>query len=82
MNKLDFSRAVVAAIPSVYNIYPDDEQAILNLITPLKVNEVLEGEGDRAEYVAHCPTCNKEIKHETYRFCPYCGQEICWGWRD
>lgn len=70
----EMAREIIQRLPSLYPLEVVEEEAILTLINPEKINYKEEGYDDRAELVPYCPNCGKYIYNEEDKFCKYCGQ--------
>lgn len=70
------AREIIQALPSLYSLQSNEEEAILALLSERECQRAEEGNEDRAEFEYYCPNCSERIWNSTDRFCHKCGQPL------
>lgn len=58
----EMAREIIQRLPSLYPLQTVEEEAILTLLNPKRFDYIEEGYDDRAELVAYCPNCKRDIQ--------------------
>ena len=70
------AREIIQALPSLYQLQPDEEEAIKTLLSKKECRCEKGGDEDRAEFEYYCPNCSRRIWDGLKKFCDECGQPL------